>query len=117
MTTAPAPPEVRCSAGQANTPCLFKKNGACFLRQKNCTDLPCTESTPVPIDCDRYAAATEADGCAVWSRCFGQYKEGCIVGAPTGKLGLAIPPACARLLLESKSCGQVTSSWEKPPCR
>ena len=116
-TLAPAPTYPRCSAGQLNTPCLFKKEGECFLRRNNCAGLPCTEAAPEAIPCPRYESAIAADACSVHTKCFGQYKEGCIVGARADKLTLAIPPACAEALLRASSCDQVRSAFEKPICR
>jgi hypothetical protein len=79
--------------------------------------MPCTESAPEPISCTRYENAVSADACTIHTKCFGQYKEGCTVGARADKLTLAIPPACADALLRAASCDQARSMFEKPICK
>lgn len=118
---APAPTSViysRCSTGQLSTPCVFKRDGRCFLRRNNCTDKPCTESAPEPIDCVRYDVAPEPDGCDIYIACVGMPTEGCVVERCGNPMAMCLPKACARRIVSAGSCREVRELTSKPgACR
>jgi hypothetical protein len=122
---ATAPPDAassliypRCSVGQLNTPCSSRHAGSCFLRRNNCTDKPCTESAPEPIDCARYDVAPEPDACDIFIACVGMPTEGCVVERCGNPMAMCLPKACARRLLSAGSCREVQELTSKPgACR
>jgi hypothetical protein len=53
----------------------------------------------------------------VHTKCFGQYKEGCVVGERENKLQLVLSQACADALVRAASCKEAEAILAKPVCR